>query len=171
MKPLKRLARRLDHHLSYLENFLIVVLSLLALALGIMQVVLRYVFNRGFEWNESFFVLTTVTAMLMAGVRAVRENRHISVDILPSILPDAISSKLNLLSLLASLCLCAFLAWCGWQYVGFARMMDTASPETGVKDWIVYSIMPTAMSLFALRYVIRILLHGDEKIGKEMGAS
>jgi hypothetical protein len=34
--------------------------------------------------------------------------------------------------------------------------MDTASPETGFKDWIVFSIMPAAMALFSVRYVLKI---------------
>lgn len=168
---LEPIAARLDLYLSHIENFIVIALSLIALALGIMQVTLRYIFNTGFEWNESFFVLVTVTAMLMAGVRAVREDRHIAVDILPSIMPDFIASKMNMAALLASLGLCAFLAWCGFQYVAFAKMMDTASVETGVKDWIVYSIMPTVMCLFTLRYVIRIIIGAESKHANEAGAS
>jgi TRAP-type C4-dicarboxylate transport system permease small subunit len=109
--------------------------------------------------------------MLMAGVRAVREDRHIAVDILPSIVPDFVARKMNLAALLASLALCVFLSWCGWQYVGFAKMMDTASVETGVKDWITYSIMPTAMALFALRYILRIIIGIKNKPENEAGAS
>lgn len=168
---LETMALRLDRFLSHVENVCVVALSLGALALGIMQVTLRYVFNTGFEWNESFFVLVTVTAMLMAGVRAVREDRHIAVDILPTVLPVFIASKMKLVALLASLGLCAFLAWCGWQYVGFAKMMDTASVETGIKDWIIYSIMPTVMCLFTVRYIIRIIIGVQNKQQNDAGAS
>ena len=164
-------AKRLDIALSGIEDGLIVILSLAALALGVMQVTLRYVFNTGYEWNEAAFVLVTITAMLMAGVRAVREDRHISVDILPSIAPKPVATIMNVTAVLASLGLCVFLAWCGWLYVGFARMMDTASPETGIKDWIVYSIMPTMMCLFALRYIIRLIIGVQSKPSHEEGAS
>lgn len=167
----KSAATFLDRILSRVEDGLIVILSLAALGLGVMQVTLRYVFNTGHEWNEALFVLVTVTAMLMAGVRAVREDRHISVDILPSIVPAPLAAIMNLTAVLASLGLCIFLAWCGWLYVGFAKMMDTASPETGVQDWIVYSIMPTMMSLFALRYIIRLLIGVQNKPSHEDGAS
>lgn len=168
---IESVAVRLDHYLSHIEDFCVVALSLGALALGIMQVTLRYVFNTGFEWNESLFVLVTVTAMLMAGVRAVREDRHIAVDIVPSMLPGFIAAKMKLIALAASLGLCAFLAWCGWQYVGFARMMNTASVETGIKDWIVYSIMPTVMCLFSVRYILRIIIGPRTKQANEAGAS
>lgn len=168
---IRTVAHQLDRLLAIIENGLIVILSLIALGLGTMQVTLRYVFNTGFEWNESFFVLTTVTAMLMAGVRAVREDRHVAVDVLPSIMPTPVATVMNHAAVLASLALCLFLAWCGWLFVGFARTMDTVSPETGLKDWIVYSIMPTIMCLFALRYIIRLIIGNEARRAQSEGAS
>jgi len=158
MNRAKSVCLAIDRVLAPIENAMIVILSLLALGLGVMQVVLRYVFNTGFEWNEALFVLVTITAMLAAGIRAVREDRHISVDIVQGLVPEAMARVLRTTASLAALGLCAYLSWCGWQYVGFARMMDTASPETGFKDWAVYSIMPTALALFALRYVLRLII-------------
>lgn len=154
--PVKRFLSTLDRFLGHAEDFLIAGLSLAALALGVMQVVLRYVFNTGFEWNEAVFILVTISAMLMAGVRAVRDDRHVRVDVLPSLLPDRARRALDLCALVSALALCCFFAWCGWLFVDFAKMMDTASPDTGFKDWAVFSIMPVAMLLFALRYLLRI---------------
>ena len=158
LQKLRSICLNLDQALARIENTLIVALSLLALGLGVMQVILRYVFNTGFEWNEALFVLTTITAMLAAGIRAVREDRHISVDIVHEWIPSRISVVLRHLAALSALALCVYLSWCGWQYVGFAKMMGTASPETGFKDWAVYSIMPTALALFSLRYVLRFFI-------------
>lgn len=157
------LLARASRAAARIEDVLIAVFSLLALGLGSMQVILRYVFNTGFEWNESAFVLATIAAMLMAGVRAVREDRHVRVDILPGLVPAGLGRLMNILSVMASFALCAFLAWCGWVFVSFAKAMGTASPETGVPDWIVYSMMPIAMMLFAARYLL-ILLRGEEEV-------
>lgn len=145
-----------DGGLARIETALIATLSLAALAIGTMQVTLRYVFNTGFEWSEAVFVLCTVTAMLMAGVRAVREDRHVRVDLLAQALPAMGARVIDVLSLIASLLLCGFYVWCGFLFVRFAKAMGTASPDTGFMDWVVYSIMPVAMALFSIRYVIRI---------------
>jgi C4-dicarboxylate transporter DctQ subunit len=55
-----------------------------------------------------------------------------------------------------SFALCAFDIYCGVLFVQFAKLMDTASPDTGLMDWVVYSITPVALVLFCLRYLLAI---------------
>ena len=148
MSAVNRFCERLDCALSAVETVTIACLALAGLGLGTMQVVLRYAFNTGFEWTEAYFVLATVTAMLMAGSRAVRDDAHVRVDVLKMIVPAATGRILDLLAHLASLAVCAFYVWCGFLYVSFTKAMDTASPETGLKDWLVYTIMPSILILF-----------------------
>lgn len=145
-----------DRALDITEQGLIGALSIAGLGLGTMQVVLRYVFNTGFHWNEALFILCTIAAMLAAGARAVRENAHVRVDVIHMLVSARASKWLDVIAYTAALLLCAFYAWCGYLFVDFARMMDTASPETGFKDWIVFSMMPAAMAVFSLRYVLKI---------------
>jgi C4-dicarboxylate transporter, DctQ subunit len=152
----EKIAASVDMALRWTENFLIATLSLAALALGTMQVVLRYLFNTGFHWNEAAFVLTTVTAMLAAGSRAVRENAHVRVDILATLLPGRISRRLDLLAYVAAFLLCAFYVYCGVLFVQFAWMMGTVAPDTGLADWVVFSIVPLALLMFCLRYLLKI---------------
>lgn len=147
---------RIDQTLDLCERALIAILTIAALALGTMQVTLRYVFETGFHWNEAVFVLCTVTAMLAAGVRAVREDAHVRVDLVNMLVAKRTARLFDILAYFVSFALCVFYAYCGYLFVKFAKMMDTASPETGLKDWVVYSIMPTMMAAFALRYILKI---------------
>lgn len=158
-----RLLNGIDRLLAGIEYALIAVLTLIALALGVMQVILRYGFGTGLHWAEQGFVLLTVTAMLMAGVRAVAQDRHVRVDLLANALPTIPRRILELVSLLIALALCLTFAWCGYRFVTFARMMDLRSIETDIPEWITYSLVPVTMGLFALRYVLRIirLLQGE----------
>jgi len=50
--------------------------------------------------------------------------------------------RVELVSLLIALALCTAFAWCGWQYVAFADMMELRSVETGLPDWLVFSLVP-----------------------------
>ncbi len=156
----------LDRLLGALEYAVIAGLTLAAIGLGCTQVVLRYGFGTGIHWAEPGFVLLTVTAMLMAGVRGVRDDKHVRVDLLPAALPPVPRRAVELVSLLIALALCLAFAWCGWQYVAFADMMELRSVETGLPDWLVFSLVPASMGLFALRYVLRIIrLLAGEPIG------
>jgi C4-dicarboxylate transporter, DctQ subunit len=161
-----RILSYLDRLLAAVEYVVIAGLTLAALVLGCTQVVLRYGFGTGFHWAESGFVLLTVTAMLMAGVRGVRDDKHVRVDLLPAALPYGPRLAVELVSLLIALALCATFAWCGWKYVEFADMMELRSVETGLPDWLVFGLVPASMGLFSLRYVLRIIrLIAGEPIG------
>lgn len=147
----------LDRALAYVETGVIVLLSSVALGLGVMQVVLRYVFNTGFPWTEAVFITLTIWAMFFGGSRAVRDNVHVRVDVLATVLPRAGARVLDLISMLASLALTSFFFYCGVQYTRFVHQMDIRDIETNVPDAITYGIVPIAMAAFAIRYVILIV--------------
>ncbi|MDH3287992.1 MAG: TRAP transporter small permease [Betaproteobacteria bacterium] len=146
-----------DKALAYVETSVIVLLSSVALGLGVMQVVLRYVFNTGFPWNEAIFVTLTIWAMLFGGSRAVRDGVHVRVDVLALILPRAGARILDLIGMLASLALTTFFFYCGLQYTRFVYQMGIRDIETNVPDAVTYGIVPVAMAAFAIRYVILII--------------
>jgi len=153
MKPLAFLDRMLAH----IETGTIVLLSSAALGLGVMQVVLRYVFNTGFPWTEALFVDITIWAMLFGGSRAVRDGLHVRVDLLAMLLPRTGVWMVELVSMLASLSLCLFFFYCGLQYVQFVSQMGARDLETHIPDAITYAIVPIAMAAFIVRYVILIV--------------
>ncbi len=160
----KRWLGRLDDALSIAETALIALLSIGAFTIGIVQVVLRYAFNTGFSWAEAMFVVLTVAAMLVAASRAVREDAHVRVDLVPMMSPPPIRRALQLLAHVLTLGLCAYYCFAGIEFVGFAHMMETASPDTGIPDWIVWLVVPVTMGAICVRYVIRIVrtVHGDD---------
>lgn len=138
--------RRIGHFtarvLSSVEGIIVLGCMGLALFIGCAQVTLRYAFNAGFHWSEAVFVLFTVTAMLFAGSRAVRDDRHIRVDVLPRLLPRRGQLILAFVADLIAGLLCAYFAYCGLRFVRFLNQTGTRSPETGLPDWIVYLLVP-----------------------------
>lgn len=163
MKPILDFVDRL---LSRVEYVVIAVFSLAALALGTAQVVMRYVFNTGFVWTEAIFVILTVSAMLFAGSRAVRDDAHVKVDLLPQLLPQKAQTVLRLIRYVASLGLCAVFVVGGFQYVTFTRSMGIVSPSSNLPVWTIYLIVPVTMGLFCIRYILLLLREaGGENTG------
>lgn len=154
---MKRAINLFDGLVSRIEFLVIAVFSVAALVLGTAQVVMRYVFNTGFIWSEAVFVLMTVAAMLFAGSRAVRDDGHVRVDLLPQLLPRRVQTVMRLLRYLATFALCAFFAYAGYQYVVFTRSMGIVSPSSGLPVWTVYLIVPITMGFFCIRYVLLLL--------------
>jgi C4-dicarboxylate transporter DctQ subunit len=148
---------RIDRVLSVIEFWLIAVFTFAALAVGTLQVFLRYALNMGFPWSEAVFVLCTIIAMLFAGSRAVRDDQHVRVELLAMVVSAPVRRVLTLAAHGAALALCAYFTYSGILYVLFAHMIDSASPDTGIPDWITYLLVPVVMGLFVLRYIIRII--------------
>lgn len=154
----------LDKALSIIENVLIILLMLVALALGIVQVVMRYVFNSGIGGLEMYFILATSAAMLLAGSRAVRDDKHVRVELLSLMVSRRGQNVLQVVSNVLGLALTSFLFYACITYTEFAHMMETVSLETGLPDWQISLIATVTLGMFALRYVIRLIrsLMGDD---------
>jgi TRAP-type C4-dicarboxylate transport system permease small subunit len=163
---------KIDRWLAAAEYVVIGVMTLLAMAIGTMQVVLRYGFNTGYTWSEEAFTLTTIIAMLFAGSRAVREDRHVRVELASLLVSPKVGRVLRLIAHMATLLLCAYYAYGGLLYVQFTFQMGSVSADSGTPDWIVFSLVPLTMGMFTLRYIIRIVLVlRDEDVAAVHGLS
>jgi len=148
---------RLDNALARFESVLMIGMFTIAFFLGVMQVVLRYVFNAGFHWNEAIFVLFTLTAVLVGGSRAVRDGIHARVEVVTDLLPEKSVHILNLFALFSSLLLCGLYVYCGFLYTKFVHSMGLIGMETQIPESIAFSIVPFTMFLFSIRYVIKMI--------------
>ncbi len=147
----------LDRALAVVETVGMVVLTLAALAIGVMQVVLRYVFDSGIPWSEGVFITFTIWAMLLAGSRAVRDGLHVRVDVGIRFLPERLRKAAELVSLVVPLILCGFFFYTGLLYTQFVFGLGIISQEARMPDWVIYGCVPVTMAAFVLRYLILIV--------------
>ncbi len=167
---MSRMFELIDRACSRVEAVVILGGMAVALLIGTAQVVLRYVFNAGFHWSEAFFVLFTVMAMLFAGARAVRDDRHVRVDVVSMLLPRRPKLAMRFVADLVAFALCGYFFYCGLRYVLFLNQMGTISPETELPDWIVYLLGPVTLGLFALRYIQALARTARGHAPQELGA-
>jgi C4-dicarboxylate transporter, DctQ subunit len=154
----------LDTLFSWIESIMIIVLMLVATALGLTQIVLRYIFNTGISGLETYFVIVTAAAMLLSGTRAVRDDKHVRVELLALVSSPRVNALLQITSNLLGFMLCAFLFYACYSYTVFTQMMETVSLETGLPDWQISLIATFCLGMFALRYFIRFIrsLSGED---------
>jgi TRAP-type C4-dicarboxylate transport system permease small subunit len=154
---MKHIISVVDLAISGAETVLIIGFTAAGMALGVVQVILRYGFNTGLTWAEAVFVILTVAGMMFAGSRAVRDDKHVRVDLITHLFPLRIARFFDYCSLLVSFALAAYFAYCGARYVIFLQSINSVSPATGMPDWIFYALVPVTMGLFAIRYAVRVL--------------
>lgn len=140
--------------LHRIENGILTVLVLILVALAGAQIVMRNAFGGGFSWADPFLRTLVVWTAMLGALAAVRDDKHIAVDVLQRFLPPGAQRAARVLTLLFAAAICAALAWYGWGLVS-VDLDGGAKSEFGMPNWLLESILPIGFGLMALRFVLR----------------
>lgn len=127
-----------------------------AAVLGMVEVLLRYVFATGIYWIEGALIMLVIYAALVAASVCVRKNIHVRLDVLIDKLPTVPRWWAYMISDV----LCLFFVFSLWyfgvlylqQIIGFGEM----NAETEFPEWIHHLAVPLGMGLTSVRYVQQI---------------
>ncbi len=104
----------------------------IASALGMFQIVTRFVLEQPAEWSEILIRLSLIWMVFMGIPMAFRQGAMVSVDVLYRWSPPRIRRVLDWLVSLAALALVAVIVWCGWDYALRGRVQSMAGLESGL---------------------------------------
>ncbi len=146
----------LDEKISRLEKFLIAALLTVMILLAFSQIVLRNFFSTGIDWGDSLVRYLVVWVGFIGAAIAVREDKHITIDILSRWVSGAGSSITLSASHFISTVICGLLTWAAIKFIMFeAQMGGTTFIEIPV--WVPELIIPITFGLMTLRYALRLL--------------
>jgi len=135
---------------------LIAVLLTVMILLAFLQIVLRNFFSTGIDWGDSLVRYLVVWVGFIGAAIAVRENKHITIDILSRWISGAANSIVQPVSHLISAVVCGLLTWAGIKFTMFeAQMGSTAFFDLPV--WIPELIIPVTFGVMTLRYALYML--------------
>ena len=83
---------KVNNSLCKVEKTITWIAFSIMLALLIVQVIFRYCFNWPLAWAEEMVRYTYIAVSFIGATVAVRENSHISIDIMPNILQALINN-------------------------------------------------------------------------------
>lgn len=141
--------------LHKLENALLFIFLFVAISLAVVQIVMRNVFETGLPWLEPLLRILTLWLGLLGAMIAVREGRHITIDVLSTYLPQKITFYLQKLGRVFSMLVTALLSWTAFQMVLMEKEFETLA-VLNVPVWWYQSVLPIAFFIMALRYFIQI---------------
>jgi len=116
------------------------------------NVVSRYLFNHSLVWVEEFTQYQMIWITWLGAGLALREGRHVAVDLLHDVLPDPLCRLLRWALVFIMLAFLAALAWYGMQIVAFTWNQET--PMLGIRTGIPYLGIPIGAALFALHLIV-----------------
>lgn len=162
--------RLLDRAAQILMLFGAILIGLMTLHVAL-DVSLRYAFNTPLPGTVSFVSHYYMVAVIFAPLAYVQSKReHFYAEIITQLLPAPIVRMLDVICLVTTALVLAFLVWCTATYaLSFTRV--NASVETGffaIPTWPSRWFVPFGLGLMALYAAIQAirLLLSDSGIGE-----
>ena len=132
---------RLDHWTNSLSMAVACLMLVIASALGVFQIVTRFVLEQPAEWSEILIRVSLIWMVFMGIPTAFRQGAMVSVDVLYRWSPPKMRRLLDWMVCLAALTLIAVIVWWGWDYAKRGGVQSMAGLESVSMFW-AYVAMP-----------------------------
>lgn len=141
-----------------IEETLVGLLGLIALVIGLWQVIGRYFDpERAISYAEEVIVYLVIWAIMIVSSQLVRRDGHVRPDLVLRLLPPRALRWVEMFNCVAAIVFCIALVWYGWQIVDTALLIDEHSAtDLQFPMWIYYLALPVGSALMAVRYTIRL---------------
>ncbi|NMM75240.1 TRAP transporter small permease protein [Acidovorax sp. SRB_14] len=113
----------------------------IASALGMFQILMRFVFEQPAEWTEVLIRFSLIWMVFLGIPAAFRQGAMVSVDVLYRWSPPHLQRVLEWVVALAALTLIAIIIWWGWDYTQRGAVQSMAGLESVSMFW-AYLAMP-----------------------------
>ena len=127
-----------------------------ASALGMFQILMRFVFEQPAEWTEVLIRFSLIWMVFLAIPAAFRQGAMVSVDVLYRWSGPRLRRVLDWVVALAALALIAIIIWWGWDYAQRGGVQSMAGLESVSMFW-AYLAMPVG-GLFCVVGIIGNLI-------------
>jgi len=147
------------HWWDKFEETLVGLLGLIALVIGLLQVIGRY-FDpaRAISYAEEVIVYLVIWAIMIVSSQLVRRDGHVRPDLVLLLLPPRYLRIVEIFNCLVAIVFCGALVWYGWQIVDTSLLIDeTSSTDLQFPMWIYYLSLPVGSALMLLRYIMRLV--------------
>ncbi|MDY0144391.1 MAG: TRAP transporter small permease [Kiritimatiellia bacterium] len=143
--------------LDRLERGLLTLLMTSMVALAAVQILLRNVWQTGFQWAEPLLGMGLLWLTMLGALAATGLGRHIAIDLAAALLPKKGAIWIRRAIALFASIVCGILAWAAGRYVGFQRSMAMGD-LFGWPQWKFFMVIPVTFWLMAIRFAGRTFL-------------
>lgn len=144
---------------DWIEETLVGLLGLIALAIGLLQVVGRY-FDpaHAISYAEEVIVYLIIWAIMIVSSQLVRRDGHVRPDLVLRLLSPRWLRLVEIFNCLVAIVFCGALVWYGWEIVDTSLLInETSSTDLQFPMWIYYLALPVGSALMLVRYVMRLV--------------
>ncbi|KMK68272.1 TRAP transporter small permease [Puniceibacterium sp. IMCC21224] len=135
-------------------------LALAAALLTVSESILRYLAPTLLpDWGAEVTVYLVGWAVMLGASRLIRDQMHVSVDMLVEALPPRTRWVLRVFTCLFGVVIAGFIAYAGWLMVDFALMLGERSDSSiRFPMWGYYAAIPVGFALCSATYLWQLVL-------------
>ena len=154
---------------NHLEEYLLVVLLLIAVTVGFLQVIMRYVFNNSLTWTEEFSRVLFIWMSWLGISYAQKKNEHIKITMLTDRLKGTTRKVVLVLADILAIAILATFMVEGVVVVQKVMAIGSHTPALSIPQWAIYLSVPISCGLMAVRIIADAVrdLRGEEAEGGE----
>jgi C4-dicarboxylate transporter DctQ subunit len=147
------------HWWDKIEETLVGLLGLIALVIGLLQVVGRYIDPaQAISYAEEVIVYLIIWAIMIVSSQLVRRDGHVRPDLVLRLLPPRWLRIMEIFNCLVAIVFCAALVWYGYEIVDTSLLInETSSTDLQFPMWIYYLALPVGSALMLVRYIMRLV--------------
>lgn len=145
------------------ETGLLVGLLIMMITIAVIQIFMRNFMGAGLIWAESLLRIIVLWLALLGAMVASRNGEHIAIDVLINKLPEKFKRLMIRLVRISTSCICFVVAGYSlrfvvdeYQYGGIAF--------GSVPHWLCEAIIPVALFIIAIRYLVAGILLNEPKV-------
>jgi TRAP-type C4-dicarboxylate transport system permease small subunit len=124
------------------------------------EVMARYVFSWPTVWEIEAAIFLLILATFVGSVYALKDDAHISMDVVAVLIRPRARAKLNVFTSFASMLFCILVSVSGWKMWWEAYSMGWHSDSIWAPPlWIPYIFLPIGFTLMSLQFLLICIGH------------
>jgi len=158
VKPTARRSFRLPALWDRIEQVIVGLLGLLALVIGLWQVIGRYLDPaNAISYAEEVIVYLIIWAIMIVSSQLVRTDGHVRPDLVLRLMGPRTQRWVEIFNCVVALVFSGALVWYGWVIVSTSLLIDErSSTDLQFPMWIYYLALPVGGGLMFVRYALRL---------------
>ena len=123
------------------EEAIISILLVSTTLLVVMDVVMRFVFNKGFLWSQELTLNMSAWLVLFGASYGLKVGSHIGMDAFVKLFPAIGRRILTSIGAVLALIYCYLILYGSWIYLAKVKMIGLEMEDLPVPVWIAQSIL------------------------------
>ncbi|PLR75900.1 TRAP transporter small permease [Bacillus sp. V3-13] len=146
---------KLSKWLDTVEESITGLLFIAGVLVSLYGVFMRYVANAPVSWTTEIFEFLLVWSIFIGFGMALKDNRHIQVELLFDHLPDGLKKVMATIANLIGAAFSFYLAFSSIELITLSKEQGTKTIDVGIPIWITYLILPIGMTLLGIYFCLK----------------